>query len=127
LKRLRIVSIVLAAVIALPINAISAPANAAVTFVNTIPLIDPNLSTLVNGGVIGDKIRFTQTGVSSAVVTFAGTSNNTATASRVGLTDTWEFTVPSGAKLVQQQFQSMVPREQVLELSKYGTHMVSHM
>ena len=98
MKRLRIVSIVLAAVIALPLNAISAPANAAVTFVNTIPLIDPNLSTLVNGGVIGDKIRFTQTGVSSAVVTFAGTSNNTATASRVGSTDTWEFTVPSGAK-----------------------------
>jgi hypothetical protein len=98
LKRLRIVSIALAAVIAMPVNVIAAPANAAVTFVNTVPVIDPNLSALVNGGVIGDKIRFTQTGVTSAVVTFAGTSNNTATASRVGSTDTWEFTVPSGAK-----------------------------
>ena len=98
MKRLRIISIVLTAVIALPINAISAPANAAVTFVNTIALIDPNLSALVNGGVIGDKIRFTQTGVTSAVVTFTGTSNNTATAARVGSTDTWEFTVPTGAK-----------------------------
>jgi len=98
LKRLRILSIALVAVIALPINAISAPANAAVTFVNTIPLVDPNISTLVNGGVIGDKIRFTQANVNTAVVTFQGTSNNTATASRVGSSDTWEFTVPTGAK-----------------------------
>ena len=83
----------------MPVNVISAPANAAVTFVNTVPVIDPNLSALVNGGVIGDKIRFTQTGVTSAVVTFAGTSNNTATASQVvGSPNTWEFTVPSGAK-----------------------------
>ena len=89
---------VLTAAIVLPINAVTAPANAAVTFVNTIPLIDPNLSALVNGGVIGDKIRFTQTGVTSAVVTFQGTSNNTAVASQVGSTNTWEFTVPSGAK-----------------------------
>jgi hypothetical protein len=88
----------LAVVIAMPVNVIAAPANAAVTFVNTIPVIDPNLSALVNGGVIGDKIRFTQTGITSAEVTFAGTSNNTATASRVGSTNTWEFTVPSGAK-----------------------------
>ena len=83
----------------MPTNIIAAPANAAVTFVNTVPVIDPNLSTLVNGGVIGDKIRFTQTGVTSALVTFTGSSNNTATANKVsGTTDTWEFTVPSGAK-----------------------------
>ena len=99
MKRLRILSIVLTVSILMPTNIIAAPANAAVTFVNTVPVIDPNLSTLVNGGVIGDKIRFTQTGVTSAVITFTGSSNNTATANKVsGTTDTWEFTVPSGAK-----------------------------
>ena len=87
--------------LSLPITLFVLPAsnaNAAIAFVNTIPTIDPNLSTLVNGGVIGDKIRFTQAGVTSAVVTFTGTSNNIATAYRVGSTDTWEFIIPSGAK-----------------------------
>ncbi|MEI7476744.1 MAG: hypothetical protein WCJ83_04770, partial [Actinomycetes bacterium] len=96
LKRLRIISIVLAAVIALPINAISAPANAAVTFVNTIPIVDPNLSALVNGGVIGDKIRFTLTNASGTVsVKFTG--SNSVTASAVpGVAGTYEVVVPVG-------------------------------
>ena len=96
LKRLRIISIVLTAVIALPINAISAPANAAVTFVNTIPIVDPNLSALVNGGVIGDKIRFTLTNASGTVsVKFTG--SNSVTASAVpGVAGTYEVVVPVG-------------------------------
>jgi hypothetical protein len=87
--------------LSLPITLFVLPAsnaNAAIAFVNTIPTIDPNLATLVNGGVIGDKIRFTQAGVTSAFVTFTGTSNNIATAYRVGSTNTWEFIIPSGAK-----------------------------
>lgn len=96
LKRLRIISIVLTAVIALPINAISAPANAAVTFVNTIPMVDPNLFSLVNGGIVGDKIRFTLTNASGTVsVKFTG--SNSVTASAVpGVAGAYEVLVPTG-------------------------------
>ena len=71
------------------------------TLINSVPMIDPNTGSVISAGLVGDKFTFTTANAlgGTPVVTFTGTSNNTATATLVpGTTSTYSAVVPSGAK-----------------------------
>jgi len=100
-RRNRIVSIVLWTVIALPLNALIAPAQSAIaattSLINTIPTIDPNVTALVSAGLVGDTLRFKAPGFSGTVsVVFNGASAAVIATKVSGLTDTYEVVVPAG-------------------------------
>ena len=96
-------SVIVSIAISLPIGAFVAPAqsaNAAITLVNKIPMIDPNVSAVVSAGLVGDTLRFVAVGFSGIVtVQFTSASGQvSATASKVsGPADTYEVVVPTGA------------------------------
>ena len=96
-------SIVLAITLALFVQCVPSlqvQASAAdVQLTNSVPMIDPNTSSVVSAGLIGDTLNFTVPTAFDAAptVTFAGTSANTATATQSGTTTTYSVVVPSGA------------------------------
>ena len=71
---------------------------ATIQLTNSVPMIDPNTSSVISAGLIGDVFTFTAPAAfdSAPIVTFSGTSANTATATLISGT-TYSVTVPSGA------------------------------
>lgn len=98
ISRKRIVALLVSLTIVLPGNAILIPGASAATtttkLLNTVPMIDPNLTALVSAGLIGDTIRFKAPGLTGPIsVKFSGSSVVTANAVP-GVADTYEVVVP---------------------------------
>ena len=96
-------SVIVSIAISLPIGAFVAPLENAVAatsttaLLNTIPMIDPNVSALVSAGLIGDTLRFKATGFTVPVsVQFTGAPNAVTAKPVTGLADTFDVVVPAG-------------------------------
>jgi len=67
-----------------------------VSFVNTIPMINPTTSELMAAGITGDTLNFTMTGLKTPVNAYFGNQTTPVLATTTVVADTYQVVVPAG-------------------------------